>query len=58
LTSLQKPRRLPSFPVFRCAAGQEIAMSLADTRFDQMFPVLTPVQVETARRFASGNRAA
>jgi thioredoxin reductase (NADPH) len=29
-------------------------MSLVDTRFDQMFPVLGPVQIETARRFASG----
>ncbi len=29
-------------------------MSLVDTRYDQMFPVLTPSQVETARRFASG----
>ena len=29
-------------------------MSLADTRFDQLFPVLNPAQVETARRFASG----
>ena len=29
-------------------------MSLVDTRFDQMFPVLTAAQVETARRFASG----
>ena len=29
-------------------------MSLVDTRFDQMFPVLKPVQIETAKRFASG----
>ncbi|HZL41294.1 MAG TPA: FAD-dependent oxidoreductase [Pseudolabrys sp.] len=29
-------------------------MSLVETRFDQIFPVLTPVQVETAKRFASG----
>ena len=29
-------------------------MSLADTRFDQMFPVLDAVQIETAKRFASG----
>ncbi len=29
-------------------------MSFVDTRFDQMFPVLGPVQIETARRFASG----
>ena len=29
-------------------------MSLVDTRFDQMFPVLNAVQIETARRFASG----
>ncbi|CTP90200.1 FAD-dependent oxidoreductase [Xanthomonas graminis] len=29
-------------------------MSLADTRRHQMFPVLAPAQVETARRFASG----
>ncbi len=29
-------------------------MSLADTRFDQLFPVLNPAQVETARRFACG----
>jgi thioredoxin reductase (NADPH) len=29
-------------------------MSLSDTRFDQMFPVLDPLQVETAKRFASG----
>ncbi|HEY1474912.1 MAG TPA: NAD(P)/FAD-dependent oxidoreductase [Pseudolabrys sp.] len=28
-------------------------MSLADTRFEQMFPVLGPLQIETARRFAS-----
>jgi thioredoxin reductase (NADPH) len=29
-------------------------MSLIDTRFDQMFPVLDAVHLETARRFASG----
>jgi len=29
-------------------------MSLADTRFDQLFPVLDTRQVETAKRFASG----
>jgi len=29
-------------------------MSLADTRFDQLFPVFDPAQVETTRRFASG----
>ena len=29
-------------------------MSLADTRFEQLFPVLEPSQVETAKRFASG----
>ena len=29
-------------------------MSLADTRFDQLFPVLDAGQIETARRFASG----
>ncbi len=29
-------------------------MSLLDTRFDQMFPVFTRLQMETARRFASG----
>ena len=29
-------------------------MSLIDTRFDQMFPVLDAVQIETAKRFASG----
>jgi thioredoxin reductase (NADPH) len=29
-------------------------MSLADTRFDQLFPVLDAVHIETARRFASG----
>ena len=29
-------------------------MSLFETRFDQIFPVLGPVQIETARRFASG----
>ncbi len=29
-------------------------MSIADTRFDQMYPVFTSVQVETVRRFASG----
>lgn len=29
-------------------------MSLIETRGDQMFPVLDPVQIETARRFASG----
>lgn len=29
-------------------------MSVMDTRQDQMFPVLTPSQIETARRFASG----
>jgi len=29
-------------------------MSLIDTRRAQMFPVLTPAQIETARRFASG----
>ena len=28
-------------------------MSLIDTRFDQMFPVLDAVQIETAKRFAS-----
>ena len=28
-------------------------MSLADTRYDQLFPVLSPAQVETARHFAS-----
>ncbi len=29
-------------------------MSLIDTRYDQIFPVLTATQIETARRFASG----
>jgi thioredoxin reductase (NADPH) len=29
-------------------------MSLADTRFDQLFPVFGPLQIETAKRFASG----
>jgi thioredoxin reductase (NADPH) len=29
-------------------------MSLIDTRFDQIFPVLDAVQIETAKRFASG----
>ncbi len=29
-------------------------MSFVDTRFDQIFPVLTPAQIETAKRFASG----
>ena len=29
-------------------------MSLADTRFDQLFSVLNPVQIDTAKRFASG----
>ena len=29
-------------------------MSLIDTRRDQMFPVLSALQIETARRFASG----
>ncbi len=29
-------------------------MSLADTRFDQLFPVLNAGQFETAKRFASG----
>ncbi len=29
-------------------------MSLIDTRQHQMFPVLTPAQIDTARRFASG----
>jgi thioredoxin reductase (NADPH) len=29
-------------------------MSLADTRFDQLFPVLEALQAETAKRFASG----
>jgi thioredoxin reductase (NADPH) len=29
-------------------------MSLAETRFDQLFPVFDSVQVETAKRFASG----
>jgi len=29
-------------------------MSVIDTRFDQMFPVLDAAQVETVRRFASG----
>jgi len=29
-------------------------MAIIDTRRDQMFPVLTPAQVETAMRFASG----
>lgn len=29
-------------------------MSIADTRFDQIFPVLDVAQVETAKRFASG----
>jgi len=37
-----------------CLSGQEPIMSLADTRFDQLFPVLDAVQVATARRFASG----
>ena len=29
-------------------------MSIADTRFDQLFPVLDAVQFESAKRFASG----
>jgi hypothetical protein len=29
-------------------------MGLIDTRRSQMFPVLSPVQIETAKRFASG----
>ena len=29
-------------------------MSLVETRFDQMFPVLDAVQLATAKRFASG----
>src|SRR5882672_9748280 len=29
-------------------------MSLVDTRFDQLFPVFTAAQIETAKRFASG----
>ncbi len=29
-------------------------MSLADTRFDQLFPILDATQIETAKRFASG----
>jgi thioredoxin reductase (NADPH) len=29
-------------------------MALIDTRREQMFPVLSPLQIETARRFASG----
>ena len=29
-------------------------MSFADTRFDQLFPVLNPIQIATAKRFASG----
>ncbi len=29
-------------------------MTLFQTRFDQMFPVLDAAQIETARRFASG----
>jgi thioredoxin reductase (NADPH) len=28
-------------------------MSLAETRFDQLFPVFNPAQIETAKRFAS-----
>src|SRR5277367_3006761 len=31
-----------------------ILMSLIDTRRDQVFPTLTPAQMATARRFASG----
>jgi thioredoxin reductase (NADPH) len=30
-------------------------MTLIDTRRSQMFPVLSPAQIETAKRFASGN---
>ena len=30
------------------------SMSLADTRFDQLFPVFNRSQIETAKRFASG----
>ena len=29
-------------------------MGLIDTRFDQIFPVFDPLQIETAKRFASG----
>ena len=29
-------------------------MALIDTRFDQMFPILDPAHLETAKRFASG----
>ena len=29
-------------------------MSIADTRFDQLFPVLNSAQIDTAKRFASG----
>ena len=34
---------------------ERAAMSLIDTRRDQMFPVLSALQIETARRFASGD---
>ena len=34
---------------------ERAAMSLIDTRHDQMFPVLSIPQIETARRFASAD---
>jgi thioredoxin reductase (NADPH) len=50
-TRLQKALRLRSFGP---PPSQEPTMSLLTDRFDQMFPALDAVQVETARRFASG----
>src|SRR5919106_4702175 len=36
-------------------AMKEVAMSVTDTRRDQIFPVLSAAQIEAIRRFASGD---
>jgi len=44
----------PCRPQFPAPASRGTPLSLADTRFDQLFPVLSRDQVKTAKRFASG----
>jgi thioredoxin reductase (NADPH) len=48
---LAKRRRVPSLEP---CDHRETAMSLLETRFEQMFPLLDAVQLATAKRFASG----
>ena len=54
LIDLYGKRRIPARLQSSDTMDERAAMSLIDTRRDQMFPVLSALQIETARRFASG----